>query len=542
MDDVDRPVPGTPPGAGTASVTAALSPALTALLPALAAWMPQRRWFVREAGEEDGCPPRLELLAVLPLPLAPVDPGALPGTRVLLLLLRARPGGSEEPPAADALGGAVGGYRDYQVPLVLRPQAATGVGEPSAEQAPVPAVIGEVTVDGTPLRVIDAVEDGSGRRALLHLLTSPPAPRQKACPGGEAPALRLVADGVRGGRGLGPVRASRLLRGEQSNSSMIFEIDGADPVILKLFRILQGGANPDVEVQSVLDAAQCAAIAPLLGAVRAVPERGLRIGTADEADRGEDPPAVHLLLAQRFLPDVQDAWRVALERARTGTSFRTQAHELGAATGQVHRILAREMRSVPADARAREQMIAGMLERLEEAARDIPQIAAQADDLRLLIQRARSGPWPPLQRIHGDYHLGQVLRTASDGWVLLDFEGEPLRPLAQRTAPDCTLRDVAGMLRSLDYAAAAVRRSDGVDARAWAEDARAAFLAGYREVRLPEDPAGQASLLRVFEADKAIYEALYEARLRPDWLGIPLEALERILAQDRLSAEAAPGA
>ena len=121
------------------------------------------------------------------------------------------------------------------------------------------------------------------------------------------------------------------------------------------------------------------------------------------------------------------------------------------------------------------------------------------------------------------------------GWVLLDFEGEPLRALSQRSLPDCPLRDVAGMLRSLDYAAGAVRHGSGRDASAWAADARAAFLAGYVEEAGRDgaavDTAAGSVLLAAFEADKAVYEALYEARNRPDWLPIPLAALARLSAR-----------
>jgi maltokinase len=130
---------------------------------------------------------------------------------------------------------------------------------------------------------------------------------------------------------------------------------------------------------------------------------------------------------------------------------------------------------------------------------------------------------PPRQRVHGDLHLGQVLR--GDGtWYVLDFEGEPLVPVAQRTRPDLALRDVAGMLRSIDYAAAV-----GGAAPPWAADARRALLAGYTAGSAPIAPAVQEHLLRVLELDKALYEAVYEARNRPTWTAIPLSAVERLV-------------
>src|SRR5699024_9078203 len=172
--------------------------------------------------------------------------------------------------------------------------------------------------------------------------------------------------------------------------------------------------------------------------------------------------------------------------------------------------------------------------RLATVAAEVPQVRAHRSALERLLEATREVPWPALQRIHGDLHLGQVLRAPERGWVLLDFEGEPLRPLAERNLPDSPLRDVAGMLRSLDYVAGAVRREHGTDASDWTADARAAFLAGY-EGAAPAggasgDPSARSVLVAAFEADKAVYEALYEARNRPDWLPIPLAALERISA------------
>src|SRR5690606_5429127 len=143
--------------------------------------------------------------------------------------------------------------------------------------------------------------------------------------------------------------------------------------------------------------------------------------------------------------------------------------------------------------------------------------------LEALLDAAAQVPWPAMQRIHGDLHLGQVLRVPERGWVLLDFEGEPLRPLAQRSLPDSPLRDAAGMLRSLDYVAGAVALEHDADAGPWAAAAREAFLAGYAEgAGWGDERAAMQVLLDAFEADKAVYEALYEARHRPDWLSIPL--------------------
>ncbi|HEX7197339.1 MAG TPA: hypothetical protein VF364_10975, partial [Candidatus Limnocylindria bacterium] len=130
-------------------------------------------------------------------------------------------------------------------------------------------------------------------------------------------------------------------------------------------------------------------------------------------------------------------------------------------------------------------------------------------------------------RVHGDYHLGQLLARSDGGFSVIDFEGEPARPLEERRQPGSPMRDVAGLLRSLDYAArTAERASPGFDAAAWLAEARGAFLGAYGAI----GPA-EASLLTAFELEKACYEVRYEANNRPDWLWLPLAAVERLTAE-----------
>jgi maltokinase len=189
---------------------------------------------------------------------------------------------------------------------------------------------------------------------------------------------------------------------------------------------------------------------------------------------------------------------------------------------------------------------AQLVERVERAVEAVPELAPYADALRAAYEQVGSRTEPvQVQRVHGDYHLGQVLRTQS-GWLLLDFEGEPARPLAERTALMSPLRDVAGMLRSYDYAARhllAERADVGAGAphlayraNEWAERNREAFCDGYAEAA-GTDPRDEAALLRAFELDKAVYEVVYEARNRPSWLPIPLSSIQRLLPEAAPSTE-----
>jgi maltokinase len=170
-----------------------------------------------------------------------------------------------------------------------------------------------------------------------------------------------------------------------------------------------------------------------------------------------------------------------------------------------------------------------MMNRLHEAARIAPELAAHVSGLLRCFDEL-SAETLDTQRVHGDFHLGQTLRTPS-GWKIIDFEGEPAKTMAERRAPDSVWRDVAGMLRSFDYAAASV---PGPHSQTWAADCRAAFLRGYADDELG---AAEANLLRAYEADKAIYEVVYETRNRPAWVGIPLRAVAELAEDNQDSGE-----
>jgi predicted trehalose synthase len=177
--------------------------------------------------------------------------------------------------------------------------------------------------------------------------------------------------------------------------------------------------------------------------------------------------------------------------------------------------------------------IAQMHARLAAAVAEVPALESHGRALREIFARAARAEWPAQQRIHGDLHLGQVLRLPGRGWVFVDFEGEPLRPMAERTRLDSPLRDVAGMLRSFDYVGGSLRVAGSPRQTSdWVAAARAAFEDGYGDAS-GRDVVANRVLIDAFEIDKALYETVYEARNRPDWLGIPVAAVARLSRRTR---------
>ncbi|MGY1689834.1 maltokinase N-terminal cap-like domain-containing protein [Geodermatophilus sp. SYSU D01105] len=317
---------------------------------------------------------------------------------------------------------------------------------------------------------------------------------------------------------------------EQSNTSLVY----GQEAIFKLFRRLEPGLNPDVEIHDALRKTQNPHIAPLLGHIE-----------IDDPDPSVEPATVAML--QTFVPNASDGWRLATASVRdlyaegdlhadeVGGDFAADSERLGAATASVHADLAKVLPTETADAGWFATVAEQMTERLEAAIAVVPQLAEHADGLRAVYAAVAGADETVVrQRVHGDLHLGQVLRTAT-GWIVLDFEGEPARPLAARRELDSPMRDVAGMLRSFDYAARHMLVEQPGDpqrayrAQEWAERNRSAFCAGYSAAS-GMDPCGDSPLLRAFEADKAVYECVYEARNRPHWLMIPLQSLSRLTA------------
>jgi maltokinase len=327
--------------------------------------------------------------------------------------------------------------------------------------------------------------------------------------------------------------SARVMGVEQSNSSVVF----AEELMLKLFRRVAPGVNPDLELHRALRSVDSKEVAGLRAAIE---------GTLD----GE--PAVFGLL-QDYAANSAEGWSMALISVRdllaeadlradeVGGDFAGEAHRLGETVAVMHAELATALGT---DTLSPEVLAQGMRERLDQALLVVPQLAELAAPLRAAFD-AVAGLDAPLvtQRIHGDLHLGQTLRTPQ-GWLLIDFEGEPARPLAERRRPEPRLRDVAGMLRSFDYAAyhqladwgdwsgtGSVEPDSQLAWHAveWAGRNRDAFCEGYAD-RADADPRASRVLLEALELDKAVYETVYETRNRPSWVQVPLGSLRRLLA------------
>ncbi|MFG3155473.1 maltokinase [Streptomyces sp. NPDC048219] len=458
----------------------------------LPAWLPGRRWY---AGKGHGLSEVRPLLAEI----------VVPGTPALLQTVFRTDDGA-----------------CYQLLVGAAP------GPPGAG-VPADAVIGSArTPDGRRLTLYEASTDPELLSALLDRFVA--AEPCGALEYHHVPAA-VIPSGLR----------ARPLTGEQSNTSVAF----GDRMMLKVLRRIMPGANTELEMLTALErAGDVPSAAPLAWAQTA-------------ALQGAEPAALCIL--QEFVPSRGDGWSIATAQAEACIrgacaslappgGFSDDAFRLGRATAQVHRALAQQLESRPLSLPEAAELTDTLLARLDDALDEVPDLTPCARGLqnayRDLSEVVRRGNPLPVQRIHGDLHLGQALRTA-DTWVLIDFEGEPGHPFAERRHLQPAVRDVAAMLRSFDYAAhhalgdvlgAPPGRQAPHDPRgarlarrasAWALHSRRAFCAGYTAAGGP-DPRTSPVLLRAFEADKAVYEALYEARNRPEWLPIPLAAVRRL--------------
>jgi len=325
----------------------------------------------------------------------------------------------------------------------------------------------------------------------------------------------------------------RLLGAEQSNSSLVF----GNRLILKLFRLLEPGENPELEVTRALAGAGFSACPAPLGWIEGL---GSTLG-----------------ILQPYYAGSVDGWKLATERvadhyeSKDGEpgNFAEDAAALGRLTAELHGAMATALPKVAEGQPDLGRLSGRLLGQLTQVVALVPELADQREAIEEVYTKAEAagGGSRHLQRIHGDYHLGQVLKAGHD-WVVIDFEGEPARPLEERRRLASPLQDVAGMLRSFDYAAFQplvlgedpetpgptrdeLARFEG-PAAAWIEANRKAFLDGYLT---RAGDSGQALggdhelLLEAFELDKAVYEVMYEARHRPPWLQIPLGGIRRLL-------------
>jgi maltokinase len=508
----------------------------------LAEWLPRQRWFAGKGRPISG------FALVAATGLLPCDgTGEAPG--LIHLLVRARQyGGDAE--SADC----------YQLLLGVRD---AGSPLPPVDDG---SLIGRLS--GGPLhgRVVhEALHDPRLAAHLLERITTP----------GSAGPLRF-----RSGPEPAPPRdlAPRPLAAEQSNSSVVY----GDRYILKLFRRVEPGVNPDLELPLALARHGSRRVpAPTAWFEAEVPgaepEAGVEtgVGTGSEAvasvtagavstaaDAGAPAVAPMTLgVLQPYLPGCRDGWQLALNALAERRDFTAEARSLGRATAEVHTGLAEALPTCVLDRDALEDTAAAMIERLDAAGRAVPELRPYRpglrDAFRALAALGRFGHTCHAQRVHGDLHLGQVLSDPQGHWSLIDFEGEPARPLAERRVPQPVVRDIAGMLRSFDYAAcqrpspqpgprsgsgspsgsgsgsesgSGYETGSGEEfARRWAAANRAAFCAGYADAS-GSDPRDEATLLRAYETDKTVYEVLYEARHRPTWLHVPMSAIRRLAA------------
>ena len=467
----------------------------SALIALLAQWLPRQRWYPRKGGSASDS----QLVIDSELELPSTDPAV----RFRVLFVRVGPWETSQL---------------LQIPLTFH----------STENHKSTSVLGK-----TPIGFVGRLEgvsvyDGLGDRAFLQAWLGL---LDNSFHGESSRAVAVAAAGLLSWVhpqwsdvnrvGLDAVSKVRVVGTEQSNTSVIFELDGR-PVIVKIFRVLHPGDHPEQEIG--------VALSGLAGmdAVPQVPALRLAVKTRRENTT--------LFVVHDFVPGARDAWTVALEAAAADVDFTAQAHAIGETLAQVHRGLSQSLGGIRQDSVGIADFVASLSSRLQ-AGWDLvgSAVGPYEEQFRnVLAQLNQITDLPPLQRIHGDLHLGQILHQEAaapgDGWHVLDFEGEPLRPLAERTRADVALRDIAGMLRSFDYAGAQASATGSISrtaASAWAASSSAAFIAGYdsgADTKIDKD----SPLFMALWLDKALYEVAYELQNRPDWVWVPVNAVREL--------------
>lgn len=380
----------------------------------------------------------------------------------------------------------------YQVPLGATPERPGHLADS--------ALLGQITTPRGEAHLFDALADDTLALEFAHHV---------------APDLHL--------------NSVRPQPGEQSNTSLVLD----ERYILKVFRQVQPGPNPDVEVTEALGKVGFGAV-PVPVAIWRRNNTDLAVVRRFERSRGDG--------FELAMTSLREMFNLRRPPRDCKLDFAGDARLLGSDIARMHVALAEAFGAGPADGTSWATDMAAQLHRVASGKLDTSRIGAIYDRLRSAADLGAA------IRIHGDLHLAQVLRLQRH-WMVLDFEGEPARPVDERRRPSSPLRDVAGMTRSFQYAAGmALRNLDEPDrelrilADAWTVRNVNTFLAGYAEVDeahrlLPQSRASRDALLSVFELDKAVYEVAYELAHRPEMVDLPIQAVERLLAgQDDLSA------
>ncbi|ALE91138.1 glycogen branching protein [Arthrobacter alpinus] len=457
----------------------------TPLLELLTPWLVRQRWYPLKDSSGHGSKVRVAGALELPSPT--------PGVRFRVMLLAVEPE-SPSSPAEDP--------SDAGVPVTL--QVPVGIYNRAQEQLPQASLIGSLGAAGW---VYEAMVDPHFMNAwLAGIFGSVPLAQVQAW---HSDTLRTVSPSVTG---------LRVLGAEQSNTSVVFELAG-QALIAKFFRVLHTGLHPEVEVGRALAHAQNPFVPQLHAAVTLL------------------PGYTTLFVIHSFVTGARNGWESALVAASKGIDFTAQACSIGQALAQVHGGLRSTMGVTTCPEDQRGAFVEAIIARLTWAwGLAGSAVGSYEQILQEVMAALRAvGELPELQRIHGDLHLGQLLHATEQGgqrWYILDFEGEPLRPLADRRQLDVPLRDVVGMLRSFDYAGAQALRSHSVtagQADGWVAACGAAFLDGYRSA-LPacggDSIDEESALFMALWLDKALYEVVYELANRPNWVEVPVKAVQ----------------
>jgi maltokinase len=398
-----------------------------------------------------------------------------------------------------------GTHELYQLPVGLRP-AADGWTDRVIAQ-----------VDGW--TIYDGLADPALARELLQSMR-----RSYELDAGEGTLRFRWAEQAEAGPG-GSVDV-RPIGVEQSNSSIVF----GESLILKAFRKLEAGVNPELELLRFLSSRGFRHIAPLAAWYEYA-------GRLMESTLGT---------VQEYLAGAREGWQLCLDDPE---AFLARARELGHVTAEMHNVLGSDRgdpdfapeepsgESLSILTATVDEEIERMFVRLDPDDPALAPIAGRGQDVRERLQvLSNIGVGGRLIRTHGDFHLGQTM-LADRGWVILDFEGEPARSLPERRRKRSPLRDVAGMLRSFAYASSAAEQQAGRPTpEGWEARVRESFLAAYFErvegSLLPPGDEAVRKLLSIFELEKAVYELGYELDNRPDWVGIPVAGIVRLLESD----------